>query len=586
MPILTYDKDNFYIDGEKTRILSGAIHYFRVVPEYWEDRLTKLKAMGLNTVETYMCWNLHERSEGKFDFDGILDVSKFIGIAERLGLYVIVRPGPYICAEWDFGGLPGWLQAIPGLRYRCADKVYLEKVRNYIKRVCDELRPHLDKNGGNIIMLQVENEYGSYGNDKTYLRAIEDMYREFGMDCALFTSDGPCSTMVGGGSLDGLLEVANFGSRGREAFEFLKTLRPNQPVMCGEFWNGWFDHWYEDHHVRSAEDAAAALDEILSANGSVNLFMFHGGTNFGFTNGANHGGKYEPTITSYDYNSPCSECGELTPKFYAFKEVIEKHFGKVPEIAVSNPKLSAYGKLKLTEYAPLIDNFKAMANRRVESPAPLSMEEIGQDFGFIMYSVDVAGPIDESKLTLLGLHDRAHIYVNGELKGIKERDRRDDEVTLKLGVGESAHIDILVENMGRINYGYEMGYEDKKGIFALRCGTWVSGFTMYSLPMEDFSSVKWGEAPCDAKCPGLLRGNLKIDGKPADTFVLLDNFEKGFVIVNGHNIGRYFNTAGPQRTLYIPAPFLKSGDNEIIVFESDACHGEPVIEFVDRPDYG
>ena len=252
MPILTYDKDNFYIDGKKTRILSGAIHYFRVVPEYWEDRLKKLKAMGLNTVETYMCWNLHERREGEFDFDGILDVSRFIGIAERLGLYVIVRPGPYICAEWDFGGLPAWLQAIPGLRYRCSDKVYLEKVRNYIKRVSAELAPHLHKNGGNIIMIQVENEYGSYGNDKIYLKAIEDMYRENGVDCQLFTSDGPCNTMVGGGSLDGLLEVANFGSHGREAFEFLKTIRPNQPVMCGEFWNGWFDHWYENHHTRSA----------------------------------------------------------------------------------------------------------------------------------------------------------------------------------------------------------------------------------------------------------------------------------------------------------------------------------------------
>ncbi len=602
MPHLTYDKDSFYLDGKPFRILSGAMHYFRTVPEYWEDRLRKLKAMGLNTVETYMCWNLHERREGVFDFTGILDISRFIGIAESLDLNVILRPGPYICAEWDFGGLPSWLQKYPSMRLRCADPLYLEKVKRYLKAVVDEIAPHLESRGGRVIMVQVENEYGSYGCDKTYLRAIADYYRSLGVDCALFTSDGPCWAMLGGGTLDGLLSVTNFGSGGKGSFDLLKKFRPDQPVMCGEFWNGWFDHWYENHHTRDPKEAAEALDEVLgygedeehpSGRGNVNLYMFHGGTNFAFTNGANHGGKYEPTITSYDYDSPLSEAGDLTPKYYSFKEKLELRFGPAPALEVSNTPKAAYGRVELTESAPLLPNVPALAvaSTKGKYPTkgitpfayPLWMEELDQDFGYTLYSVVAHGPFEEGNLHISQLHDRAHIFINGEFKGIKERDRRNDEIKLGLGVGESARIDILVENMGRVNYGGDLGYNDKKGIFAVHLGTYLSGFTMYPLPMEDLSPLKYSEG--QQKVPAFFRGTLKIDGTPADTFLDMAGFEKGFVLVNGHNLGRYFNAAGPQKTLYCPAPWLREGDNEIVVFETD-CVNDAAITFTDTPKLG
>ena len=586
MGILTYNDKTFLMDGKPYTILSGAMHYFRIPREYWHDRLLKLKEIGFNTVETYTAWNLHEREEGVFDFTGMLDVAAYVDEAAALGLNVILRPGPYICSEWEFGGLPAWLLRYDDMAIRCADPLFIEKVRRYYHALFDELRPRLATNGGNIVMVQIENEYGSYGNDKEYLNAVVDIYRECGVDVTLFTSDGACWWMLGGGTLPDYLCVANFGSHPKENFAMLEKFRPDQPKMCGEYWVGWFDHWYEEHHVREPEEIAALFRDMLDAGASLNFYMFHGGTNFGFMNGANHGGKYEPTITSYDYNALLSEAGDLTPAYHAVRKIIEEYFGALPPLTVKNSEKAAYGKVRLTEECFVLDAAPAMADP-IHAAAPKWQESIGQNFGFTVYSTVVKGPREEMQLRADAIHDRAVVFMDGLPKGTFERSRRADKVTVELGREESVKMDILVENMGRINYGPEM--RDRKGMVGIRFGQQNHyGWDMYPLTMEPEQLAK---IPFRAKAgegiekSSFLRGELMIEGEPRDTFIRLDGFHHGFVAVNGFNLGRYYNDAGPQKTLYCPAPMLREGGNEIIVFEMDTCDRNE-IELTDTPDLG
>ena len=585
MGILTYDNKQFLMDGEPFRIISGAIHYFRIHPDYWEDRLTKLRACGFNTVETYTCWNLHERREGEFDFSGMLDIGRFIETAEKLGLYVIVRPGPYICSEWEFGGLPSWLLRYPGMGLRCNDPVYLEKVTPYYRELLVRIRPHLSTNGGGVIMMQVENEYGSYGDDSEYIRRVAAIYRENGIDCQLFTSDGTALWMLSGGTVPELLAVANFGSGVPKRAAEMRAFRPDQPFMCGEFWCGWFDHWYEEHHTRTPEEVSSMVQEFFDVDGSFNFYMFHGGTNFGFLNGANHTGtQYQPTITSYDYCAPLSEAGDMTETYYAIREVIERNTGvKAPELPVKNSEKAAYGELTLTECAPLADNLTRLSSP-VHTAYPQTMEQLGQDFGYLVYATELHGPIEPLELIFTHLHDRAHIFLNGKLAGLRERSRRQDSVKIGLAAGETAKLEILVENMGRVNYGVKLF--DQKGIVGgIRLGQrFHFGWDHYCLPMDDLSALTWQEIKTDA-VPAFYRGTLTVEGKPVDTFIRPDGFEKGFVKVNGFNIGRYYNSAGPQKTLYIPAPLLHEGENEVLVFETDRCES-PTVTFVDMPELG
>ena len=584
MSRFTYKGNRFYFDEQPFTILSGAMHYFRIPPAYWEDRLRKLKACGFNTVETYVAWNLHERREGVFDFSGGLDILRYIETAERLGLKVIVRPGPYICAEWEFGGLPSWLLAYPDVSLRCNDPRYLEKVRPYYRELLSRIAPHQCTRGGGVIMVQVENEYGSYGDDKEYLGKVAAIYREYGLDCLLFTSDGPTYGMLSGGTLDDCLCVANFGSRSESAFDLLSDFRPNQPLMCGEFWCGWFDHWGEEHHTRTADDTVAEMQKMLARGASLNFYMFHGGTNFGFTNGANHmKGVYLPTVTSYDYCAPLSEAGDLTPTYYAVREVLTAFNGKSCDLPVENTKKAAYGRVTLTESADLFDNLGI--GRVTESAAPLSMEQVGQDFGYILYSSTVNGPCEERPLELEHVHDRAHVYLNGKYAGLRERSGRRDEIKIRLAKGESVRLDILVENCGRVNYGTKLF--DKKGIFNnIRLADRNHfGWKMTSLTMDDLSGVAYQEGASFTGHPAFLRGRFTVADTPADTFLRLDGFKKGFVTVNGFNLGRYWNEKGPQKTLFVPAPILREGENEIVVFETDGFD-TPVVEFVDTPDLG
>lgn len=584
---LTWDAGCFYLDGKPFEIRSAAMHYFRIVPQYWRDRLRKLKNCGFNTVETYTCWNLHERREGEFDFSGLLNIEGYLAEAAALGLKVILRPGPYICAEWDAGGLPSWLLRYPHLPLRCYDEIFLQKVRRYYTALFDRVRPFLATNGGPILMVQVENEYGSYGNDKQYLRSIAALYRELGVDVPLFTSDGPTQFMLGGGTLPEVLAVANFGSRPAEAFETLKAFRPDQPVMCGEFWCGWFDHWYEHHHTRTSDSTLQDVRTMTEMGASFNMYMFHGGTNFGFWNGANDPGDYQPTVTSYDYCAPLAEDGSATDTYYELQKLFCAREGRslpAPEAPVAH---AAYGTVKFTESLPVFAAAPCMA-KPVSAPNTLTFEQLGLDFGYVLYSTELRGSFEELPLLFGALHDRAHIFINGELRGIVERDRRRDEITLGLAAGETARLDILVENMGRVNYGPNMF--DEKGILGgVRFGQQMHfGWQMTPLAMENLSALPFEKGvPAFDGTPRFLRGTLRVEGTPADTFLRPLGLEKGFITVNGFNIGRYYNSAGPQKTLYLPAPLLHTGDNEIIVFESDAAAAEgPLLVSETQPDLG
>ncbi len=588
MGILTFKGKEFLLDGKPFTVISGAMHYFRIPKEYWHDRLLKLYECGFNTVETYTPWNLHERREGEFDFSGNLDIIEYIKEAESIGLNVILRPGPYICAEWDLGGLPSWLLNYEGMPLRCYDELFLSKLRRYYNELLTRVRPYMATNGGPIFMLQIENEYGSYGNDKDYLKAVVDIYKENGIECLFYTSDGPNYSMLSGGTLDEYLAVANFGSKPKQNLAIMSELYPDRPIMCGEFWSGWFDHWFEEHHVRPADEIVECVREFAELGASFNFYMFHGGTNFAFTNGANYDKVYQPTVTSYDYNAPLSEAGDRTETYYRLREIIESYYGQAPEMTASETPKAAYGKIKLTKMAYLFENLEKLGTP-LGVVEPKYMEEIGQDFGYTLYSTEIKGPRGNNAMAIDSLHDRAIIFVNGERLATWERwDKRgieENPISIPLKKNEKVKLDILAENMGRVNYGPKL--RDRKGIHGVRFGNqYHFGWQMLPLPMEDLSHVQFKElSESETSAPVFVNGTFAIEGNPRDTFLKLDGFTKGFVIINGHNIGRYFNPAGPQKTLYVPAPFLREGENEITVFESDKMTS-PYVEFVDTPELG
>ncbi|WP_239004811.1 glycoside hydrolase family 35 protein [Paenibacillus tepidiphilus] len=481
MARLAWKDQKYWLDGGELRILAGALHYFRVVPEYWEDRLLKLKACGFNTVETYIPWNFHEPEEGVFRFSGMADIEGFVRLAGRLGLHVILRPSPYICAEWEFGGLPAWLLK-SGMALRCMDPAYLEKVDRYYDELIPRLVPLLGTNGGPVIAVQVENEYGSYGNDTAYLEYLREGLLRRGVDCLLFTSDGPTDEMLLGGTVEGLHATVNFGSRVSESFAKFREYRQDEPLMVMEYWLGWFDHWREPHHVREAADVAAVLDEMLEQGSSVNLYMFHGGTNFGFYSGANHIAGYEPTVTSYDYDAPLTEWGDITEKYQAIRAVLDKH-GVSPggELPAPQPK-QAIGVVKLTESADLLAQAEHLAGVSAESVTTRTMEEMGQNYGFILYSAWIKGPRTGQQLQLREVRDRAQVFLNGAPLGVVERW---NPQPLSLTVPpEGARLDILVENMGRVNYGPWLS--DRKGITegVLIDNQYQFNWTISTLPME------------------------------------------------------------------------------------------------------
>ncbi|MEC0091774.1 glycoside hydrolase family 35 protein [Paenibacillus macquariensis] len=585
MSIFAVEGNQFVFDGKPVKLISGAIHYFRVVPEYWRDRLMKLKACGFNTVETYVPWNLHEPNEGQFNFEGIADIVKFIETAGELGLYVIVRPSPYICAEWEFGGLPAWLLADPGMQLRCFHQPFINKIDAYYDVLLPKFVPLLCTNGGPIIAMQIENEYGSYGNDTQYLEYLKEGKIRRGIDVLLFTSDGPGDFMLQGGMVPGVLETVNFGSRPKEAFAELRVYQPEGPIMCMEYWNGWFDHWSEQHHTRDAADVAKVFDEMLAMDASVNFYMFHGGTNFGFWSGANDDGtKYMPTITSYDYDVAINESGDLTDKFYAVRDVVAKYVDLGPLELPEPIKKKAYGQVNMSQHASLFESLDKLSTP-VQRTCPDPMELLGQNYGFILYTTRISGPRPETKLNLQDVHDRAQIFVDGEFKGVVERWNKDAEPITFSIPPEGATLSVLVENMGRTNYGPYL--RDVKGITeGIRFGAqFLYHWTIHTLPLEDLTMLEYTSraVECDGK-PTFYKGTFQVD-EEADTFLELKGWNKGVAYINGFNLGRYWETVGPQKTLYIPGPLLRKGENELVLFELHSPK-EPVVTLRDSAILG
>lgn len=568
--------DQFCKDGEPVKLISGAVHYFRNLPETWPDIFEKLRAMGCNCVETYCAWNMHEPKPGTFDFTGRLDIVRFIKEAEKAGLMVIVRPGPYICAEWEFGGLPWWIQREEGLEIRCRNEVYIRYFDRYLDELLGRVRPLLCTNGGPVILLQCENEYGYYGDDREYLSYLRDGYRRRGIDVPLFTSDGGSEDSLLDGTVEGCLPTLNFGSRVEENFKVHDQLFPNRPKVCMEMWDGWFDAWGDEkHHTTDPQVYAGVVRDMLK-KGSLNIYMFIGGTNFGFTSGANHYEKFAPDVTSYDYDALLTECGDVTEKYKAVREVIREATGKELLPIPKDREKKAYGKVALTRSAGLLSNLDALSSP-IHSDVPRAMEEYGIGYGYIAYQTVLNRDYRDAKLSFESLGDRAQVLVNGKLQGIAYLN---DSLEVTVNAKKGDVLTILVENMGRANFGPKM--MRKKGLpgRVLLGGKIHFSWDVYPLPMTDLSGLSFGGD--EAEAPAFYEGTFTVE-EPADTFLRTDSFKKGFVVLNGFNLGRYWEV-GPQKTLYVPGPLLKKGENTLLLFESDGRKGEAEVEFVDRPE--
>ena len=562
---------DFLLDGKPFVIRSGEMHYPRVPRAYWRDRMRKARAMGLNTITTYVFWNLHEPKRGDFDFSGNLDVAEFVKAAQAEGLFVIVRPGPYVCTEWDLGGIPAWLLAEPDLKVRTADRRFLEASRRYMAEVGRRLAPLQAGRGGNILMVQVENEYGSFGDDKAYLQSVKKSIEDAGFSFPLFTSDGPGATTLKNGTLPGVLSVINFGVDAKQGsksvarhFESFAAFRPSEPRMVGEYWVGWFDHWGEKRHTVDAAPVAESVRWMLSQGISFNLYMFHGGTSFGFMNGANSSRDqpYQPDTSSYDYDAPLDEAGKPTPKYHAVRDAIKAHLPAgetLPEIP-AGPDTIEVPAFDLEETADVF----GLLGKATTAPKPLPMEALGQNYGFVLYrtKLDRDG---QGELRIDGVRDYAHVFVDGRLVG--RLDRRLKENALPLDAKAGARLDILVENGGRVNFGRDFNL-DRKGIVGdvSIAGRVLEGWQMYSLPMDDLSRLRFAKGRASAPgIPAFHRGvfTLAVAG---DTYLDTTSWGKGHVWVNGHHLGRFWRI-GPQQTLFVPATWLRKGTNEVIVLE-------------------
>lgn len=563
--------DHFELDGRPFQIISGAIHYARVPRAYWRDRLRKARAMGLNTVETYVFWNLHEPSPGQFDFSGQNDIAEFIRETQQEGLFVILRPGPYVCAEWDFGGYPAWLLHEPDMEVRTSNPAFMAAASRWFHRLGQELAPLQSANGGPIIAVQVENEYGSFGSDHNYMEQIHHLLVDSGFDRAmLYTADG--ADELPNGSLPELPAVINFGSGSAKAeFAKLAKLRPNAPRMCGEYWDGWFDHWGGKHNTTNAAADAEELRWMLEQGFSVNLYMFHGGTSFGWMNGANiDGGKYEPDVTSYDYDVPVSESGELKPKYFLFRDVIGKVTGSTPPAPPAPMPAQALASVQFTRSTSIWGNLP----QPIPSTQILSMEDIGQSYGYILYRTNIA-QAKSGELRIDELHSYAQVYLDGVLA--VALDRRLNQSSLPVHVAhDNTRLDILVENTGRVNFGHQFPRE-RAGIThqVTLADKPLTGWQIYPLAMQNVSSLAYKSAPCTGAC--FYHATFQVDA-PADTFVDARSLDKGEVFINGQPLGRFWKI-GPQGTLYLPAPWLKKGNNEIVVFDLNG-RGNPSVPFL------
>lgn len=569
MAALTYRDSVLLRNGRPHRMLAGAVHYFRVHPEQWEDRLRRLAAMGANTVDTYIAWNFHEEIEGEPLFEGWRDVERFIRLAGEIGLDAYVRPSPYICAEWSNGGLPSWLTGRTR-SVRTSDPVYRAAVERWYAELLPRLAPLQAVHGGPIVAVQVENEYGSFGSDMEHLLHQRDLLRSAGIVELLTTADGITAGMHEHGSVEGAMPSFTFGTGVPTAVDLLP---PNTPLLCSELWGGWFDHWGERHHVRSAESMVGTVDELLAAGGSVSLYMAHGGTNFGLWNGANWDGVIQPTATSYDSDAPIAEDGRVGAKFEALRASFAPfHDGPLPELPAA-PRFQPPQTTTLVPEASLIGSVAALA-ASAPRPAPATFEEIGVAEGLVAYEATATVEAGENVLVLRGLHDRATVFVDGARVATLERD---GETSTVLPVsGRPVAITLIVENVGRINYGPKIG--EHKGILdgVLLGRRYVHGWTHRVIPMG---------TPQPAGAPGsdgFAVAQLDI-AEPVDAWLAFPGGVKGFVWLNGFLLGRYWSV-GPQVTLYAPAPLWRAGRNTVRVLDLEQLGS--TVEVRDAPELG
>ena len=555
------------------QVISGALHYFRIHPGLWDDRLDKAVAMGLNTVETYLPWNLHERRQGEFDFSGICDVELFIRKTAEHGLKLILRPGPYICSEWDNGGLPGWLCALPGVRVRCMNRPYLDAVEKYFAELFPRLLPYQATKGGPVIMFQLENEYGSFGNDHEYMQYLQQLYERLGVEVPCFTSDGPYGQCPIGGGVPGVLLTGNFGMNNDKAFASLRSLRPDEPDFCMEFWDGWFDHWGKPHQHRPAADGGEAFDAefeaIIKRKANINLYMFHGGTNFGFTAGA--GGceftDYSPIVTSYDYDCPLSECGDPTDKYILSQQILQKYTGNPQIKPVPESKKIQPSPVTLTEAAPLRENLANLAVKQGCAAVPPTLEELGESFGFVFYRTRLDRLANDCTVRLHGVHDYAQLWADEEYLGSACRFIKSGTPIRLEAAKAPATLELLVESLGHINYGIFTG-RDPKGITgAVALGQQqLFHWEYFALPLDDISKLNYSPLSKTDTPATFYRGTFEVDDI-GEAFIRCPG-TKGCIWVNGFNLGRYWEI-GPTETLYLPSTVLKKGKNEIVVFEQE-----------------
>lgn len=594
--MLTAKNKKFYLNGEEFKIQSGAFHYFRALPEYWEDILTKIKAAGLNTVETYTCWNLHEPHKGEFNFEGMLDLERFLKTAQKVGLYVLLRTGPYICAEWENGGLPSWLlKKEYNIKLRCMQEPYLTHLKDWFGVLLPKVRPYLEENGGPVIAMAVENEYGSFGDDFEYLKEVENVYKSHDMNCLYVTADGNKDYHLSTGTAGAhLVRGTDFGGIGTlESLNIVDKYNPDNPYFSIEYWAGNFTNWGfpECTHIDN-EIVKTTINNFVDLGASFNIYMVFGGTNFGFTNGAQGAiswmtDPYNACVTSYDYDAAISEWCGYTQRYFDIKEAMEKDHGKSDTEVPKSPKLQNIGKVNLTESASLFSNMhigKHYVSKTVES-----MEEYDQLFGYIMYSKTMAYDAELNCIKLAGIRDRAHVFVNQELVGIRFRGQDESVIELDCDLKVGDRVDVLVENMGRICYGEDTFFGDRKGItgaimFTSRKngvirnpGKVAFDWDVTCFEMDNPEEVKF-EAGTDCKYPAFFKGTFKAENKNS-CFVRFDNFKKGVIYINGFNLGRYWER-GPLEALYIPGVLLKE-ENEIIIFETDGLRGEPSVEITD-----
>ena len=562
------------------RILSGALHYFRVHPELWRDRLRRLTDLGLNTVDTYVPWNFHQPREDRAPrFDGWHDLEAFIGLAGEEGLDVIVRPGPYICAEWSNGGLPSWLTG-RDLALRTSDPAFLGPVERWF----DELIPRLARlqahAGGPIVGVQVENEYGSYGDDHAYLRWNRAALTTRGITELLFTADGPTELMQDGGTLPGTLAAATLGSKPDAARELLARRRDGEPFLVAEYWSGWFDHWGECHHVRGVQSAVHTLDGILADGGSVSIYMAHGGTNFGLWAGANSdNGRVQPTVTSYDSDAPIAEDGSYTAKFHAMRAALG---ATGPLRAPVRMPVLPPRTVTLTHRAGLITGLRAVPAEESAGPLPATFEQLGLDAGMVLLTAYPRVPPGDHTLTLTDVRDRAVVFVDGSRIGVATAEQPVLDIH---GTGAVVRLEIVVESLGRINYGPLVGQH--KGVLGpvLVDRRMVHGWTSRPIPLPEWSSAdlrRASSATDGASTAGFAEAAFEVE-EPADTFLALPGSAHGAVWVNGFLLGRHWEI-GPQVTLYCPAPLLHPGANVVTVLETDRLGS--VLELRDCPELG